>query len=94
MKSIDRFYARYHSLRYLGEQLVIRLTSPIAESRVQELKDLFTDILRPGGDLALSGPLPEELDEPEIGHLPRLVLDFNRKDFGKLKHLIDEINRR
>jgi hypothetical protein len=40
----------------------------------------------------LSGPLPEEADEPEIADLPRLVLNFNRKDFGKLRKLIDAIN--
>jgi hypothetical protein len=40
----------------------------------------------------LSGPLPEEIDEPEIRDLPRLVLGFNKKDFGGLKALIDSIN--
>ena len=33
----------------------------------------------------LSGPLPEEGDEPEIKELPRLVLGFDRKDFGETK---------
>jgi hypothetical protein len=41
----------------------------------------------------LSGNLPEEADEPEIAGLQRLVLDFNRWDYGNLRRLIDEINR-
>jgi hypothetical protein len=49
-------------------------------------------MLTPGGDMRLSGPLPAEADEPEIRHLPRLVVDFNRKNFGSLKQLIDAIN--
>jgi hypothetical protein len=59
---------------------------------VTELKSRFSDILIPGGDLFLSGPLPVEADEPEIAHLPRLIVDFDRRDFGRLRDLIDAIN--
>jgi uncharacterized protein (TIGR00730 family) len=89
---IDRFYHRYHSLRFVEERLVIRLTSQIDQKKVGELKTRFSDILIPQGAMFLSGPLPEESDEPEIAHLPRLILDFNRKDFGRLRELIDAIN--
>jgi uncharacterized protein (TIGR00730 family) len=89
---IDRFYRRYHSLRYVGEQLVIRLASNIGSQKVHELKTRFSGLLIPNGELSLSGPLPAEVDEPEIEHLPRLVVDFNRKDFGQLRRFIDEIN--
>ncbi|MCG2776768.1 MAG: TIGR00730 family Rossman fold protein [Desulfobacterales bacterium] len=89
---IDRFYHRYHSLRYVREQLVLRLTSGIDPLKVNELKSRFSDILIPGGDLFLSGPLPVEADEPEVAHLPRLVVDFDRKDLGRLRDLIDAIN--
>jgi hypothetical protein len=37
--------------------------------------------------------LPAEQEEPELAHLPRLVIDFNRKDFGRLRNLVDAINR-
>ena len=89
---IDRFYHRYHSLRYVKEQLVLRLTSGIDSLMVNELKSRFSDILIPGGDLFLSGPLPVEADEPEIAHLPRLIVDFDRRDFGRLRDLINAIN--
>lgn len=90
---INRFYSRYHSMRYVNGKLVIRLTSLLDANHIGKLKDGFADILTPGGTLALSGPLPAEQEEPELVHLPRLVLDFNRKDFGRLRNLIDEINR-
>ena len=62
-------------------------------NHIGKLKEGFADILTPGGTIVSSGPLPAEQEEPELAHLPRLVLDFNRKDFGRLRNLIDEINR-
>lgn len=89
---INRFYSRYHSLRYVGEQLVIRLASVVDPQRVRSVKAGFSDILVPGGDMAVSGPLPAEVDEPEIAHLPRIVIDFDRRSFGRLRQFIDVIN--
>jgi hypothetical protein len=34
----------------------------------------------------------KESDEPELAQLPRLVVDFNKKDFARLRQLIDAIN--
>ena len=92
VERINRFYLRYHSLRYIDDRLVIRLTSGIDQKKLKELKVSFADILRPQGQIYLSGPLPEEIDEPEIKHLPRLILDYKREDFGRLRDLIDVIN--
>jgi hypothetical protein len=92
VESINHFYRRYHSLRYVEKQMVIRLSSGIDPQSVEELKDRFQDILIPGGSVYLSGPLPAEADEPEIANLPRLIVDFNRNDFGRLQHFIEAIN--
>lgn len=89
---ISGFYARYHSLRYVGEKLVIRLLAPMDEQHREDAKRIFSDILVPGGDFVLDGPLQAEDDEPELAHLPRLIADFNRKDFGRLRSLIDYLN--
>ncbi|GAB4269185.1 MAG: TIGR00730 family Rossman fold protein [Deferrisomatales bacterium] len=92
VERINRFYRRYHSLRYVGEKLVLRLTSPVDEGAVRRLAKQFAHMLTPDGTMRLSGPLSDEADEPEIAHLPRLVVDFIRDDFGSLRRLIDEIN--
>jgi uncharacterized protein (TIGR00730 family) len=89
---INRFYYRYHSLRYIGVKLVIRLSSSLGKEKMRKLKTAYNGILLPKGDIYLSGPLPEEIEEPEISHLPRLIIDFNRTDSGRLRNLIDEIN--
>jgi hypothetical protein len=90
---INRFYRRYHSLRYVRNQLLIRLKSPIPETVIKDLKNQFSDILIAGGAVRLSGPYPEEMEESDIRHLPRLVVDFNRLDFGRLREFIDAVNR-
>jgi hypothetical protein len=79
-------------MRYVNGHLVFRLTSPISERNIRALKEHFIDILLPHGDIVQSGALPEELEDTDVVALPRLVVDFNRKDFGRLRNLIDAIN--
>lgn len=89
---IDHFYRRYHSLRYIDQHLVIRMNSPLPDRAADELIRQFSHMLLPGGSIRPSGPFEAEDDEPELKDLPRLVVDFNRKDFGELRSLIDAIN--
>lgn len=89
---IGRFYRRYHSMRYVGEQLVIRMNAAIGAGQVAELAGQFSDILSPGGGMYQSGPLAPEANRPDLAHLPRLVVDFNRRDFGRLRGLVDALN--
>ena len=91
---IEMFYRRYHSLRFVGERLVIRLCSPLPAVAFERLPTAFGDLLQPGGAFASrASALPEEADEPAVASLPRLVVDFNRTRFARLKALIDFINR-
>jgi uncharacterized protein (TIGR00730 family) len=92
VEKIRHFYRRYHSLRYVQGQLVIRLTSALGPDDIRKLTDRFRDILLPGGKIEASGALDDEVDDADDIHLPRLVIDFNRRDFGRLRSLIDSIN--
>jgi uncharacterized protein (TIGR00730 family) len=89
---INRFYRRFHSLRYVDSKLVIRIHNRIPDGEIERLNGEFADMLKPGGRIVQSGMLDEESDEPELASLPRLVLDFNLHDFGRLRHFIDVIN--
>ncbi len=89
---INRFYSRYHSMRYVDGRLVFRLTSELSPDNIRRLKDKFSDILLPGGDIASTGPLPDELEDGDVVHLHRIIIDFNRRDFGRLRSLIDAVN--
>ena len=92
VEKIRRFYRRYHSLRYVRGQLVIRLASPLDDGAVAALEERFRDLLLPGGRIAPSGALDEEREDADEVALPRLAIDFNRRDFGRLRSLIDAIN--
>ena len=92
VEEITRFYTRFHSARYVGARLVMRLNDGLDAAVVEDLQDRFSDILTPGGTMVLSGAFPVEADETDIAHLPRLVVDFNRQDFGGLRRFIDVLN--
>jgi uncharacterized protein (TIGR00730 family) len=92
VSKIDYFYSRYHSLRYVNGQLVMRLNSGIDPLSVKKLNEKFRNILKPDGKIYMSDPLPDEYDEPDLMNKPRLLVDFNNRDFGRLRGLIDEIN--
>jgi uncharacterized protein (TIGR00730 family) len=91
VEEVTRFYRVYHSARTVGSRLVLRLNRRIPERLVQTLSREFADILVSG--TIVQGPALEEEDEPELAPLPRLVLAFNRTNFGRLRQLIDRINR-
>ncbi len=91
---ITSFYTRYHSSRYVKDTLVLRLSSRLPKEALERLNDMFASILiDKKGKIAECEPFPEEGSEPELLALPRLSLPFNRRNFGKLRLLIDEINR-
>lgn len=89
---IDDFYRNYHSMRFVKDKLVIRLNRALDSEHLKILHSEFSEILAPGGRMSLSSPLPEEEDQPDLKHLPRLVIDFNRRSYGFLKALIRRIS--
>jgi hypothetical protein len=91
VNEIVQFYKIYHSVRWVGDQFVIRLTKRLSDKSVAELNEKFADIVREGK--IVQGPaLPPEKNEPEIWNLPRLILMPHRRDFGRFRQLIDQIN--
>ena len=90
-EEVLRFYRIYHSSRYVGEKLVIRLRRPLTRQELEHLTYSFADILGAGG-IEETVMLPEEAEVPEIKDLARIQLGFNRRSFGRLRQLIDAIN--
>jgi uncharacterized protein (TIGR00730 family) len=86
-----RFYRRYHSIRFVGRQLAMRLKAAISADQLDQVQERFGDLLAEGR-FELRGPLEEELDEPALRDLPRLVFTFNRRSAGRLRQLIDHLN--
>lgn len=90
-EAIASFYQIYHSSRYVGDQLIIRMKCDLSDDCVEELNACFADILVKG-QIEKTRALPQEaLDE--TFELPRLALYFNQRDLGRLYQLIAAINR-
>jgi uncharacterized protein (TIGR00730 family) len=86
------FYRVYHSMRYVGKDLVLRLRLPVRGEVLASIRTGFSDMLE-SGTFAPGGALREEEDEPELAGLPRLVFRFDRRSFGRLRLLVDFLNR-
>jgi hypothetical protein len=92
VEEITGFYRVYHSARMVGRRLVLRLHRPIPAPLVERLSVEFHDILG-GQPIVQRAALDEEKeDAPELEALPRLVLEFDRASFGRLRQLIDRVN--
>lgn len=91
VEEITRFYSNFHSYRYVGDKLVIRLQNKPSDVLLGRLKDEFSDILK-SGEFDVTEPLSAEEDEPELNQLPRIVFRHGRKDFGRLRELINVLN--
>ncbi len=88
---IVQFYRVYQSYRWVGQRLVIRVLVRLTDVAMEKLNQEFTDLC-PGCQIEQGVALPEEANEPELVLLPRLILTPNRKNFGRMRLLIDAIN--
>jgi uncharacterized protein (TIGR00730 family) len=86
---VTGFYRNYHSSRYVGELLVIRVREAPDATELAALNAEFSDILT-GGEIEVRGALPEEGGEADP--FPRVLLRFERKRMGRLRQLIDRLN--
>jgi uncharacterized protein (TIGR00730 family) len=86
------FYRLYHSMRYVRGDLVVRLQRPLSDATLERIRADFADILE-SGTFTLTAALPDEANDAHLAALPRLRFRFNRQDMGRLRMLIDEINR-
>jgi uncharacterized protein (TIGR00730 family) len=89
---ITGFYRNYHSTRYVGDRLVVRLRRAPDTGALDELNAEFADICATGR-IEASVALPPELADHDAVDLPRLVLHFDRLAHGRLRAFIDALNR-
>jgi uncharacterized protein (TIGR00730 family) len=82
------FYRNYHSSRYVGDRLVIRLCEKPTEEQLTVLNDEFAGILKKGA-IETTEPLEQETETLD---LPRIQLRFDRRSVGRLRQLIDRLN--
>jgi uncharacterized protein (TIGR00730 family) len=91
VKMITRFYRNFHSSRFVRDLFVIRLKHAPSDSALRAMNEDFADIIS-GTAIQRMDPSPEEMDHDDHVDLARIGLGFNRRDYGRLRQLIDVLN--
>ncbi len=92
VSEIVGFYANYQSQRYVDGTLVLRLLRLPPADELERLGLAFADILRTP-ELKASEPSAAEVADNDALECVRLALDFNQSNCGRLRQLVDELNR-
>jgi len=88
---ILQFYRVYHSIRYVGEKTIIRLNKALNIEDIIKLNKKYSSILR-SGKIEPTDSLPAEQRNEEFLDLPRLVMDFDRHNFGEFHEMLRFLN--
>jgi uncharacterized protein (TIGR00730 family) len=91
VKIITRFYRNYHSTRFVKDLLVVRLKNVPSDSALAAVNEDFADIIT-GAPFKVIKPTPEETENKDNLDLARIAFGFNRRDYGRLRQLIDVLN--
>jgi predicted Rossmann-fold nucleotide-binding protein len=91
VKIITRFYRNFQSTRFVKDLFVIRLKYPPSDSAIAAMNEDYADIIT-GPPIRRIEPTPEEMEDNDHVDLPRIAFGFNRRDYGRLRQLIDQLN--
>jgi uncharacterized protein (TIGR00730 family) len=85
------FYRNYHSQRFIGDRLVLRLQHAPSAEQLERLNDEFSDILA-SGQIETTETTDAERNADDHPDLARIILHFNRRSLGRLRIMIDTLN--
>ena len=88
---VCRFYRTYHSLRFVGSRLVMRLNRDVGEEELMLLNQDFADIVEKG-DIERIDPTEAEVRDGDALDRHRIAFRFNRHHWSRLRMLIDRLN--
>jgi len=75
----------------VNDLLVIRLKTAPAAAAIARLNKNFADIIN-GPPIKVIKATPEEREDNDKLDLARVAFGFNRRDYGRLRQLIDALN--
>jgi len=87
---ITGFYINYHSFRYVGEWVLLRMIKPLSDSALTRLNAEFSDVLEKGQIEQLSN-WPRN-DDAQYAELPRLRMLLDRRCMNALPQIIQRLN--
>lgn len=92
VREVVDFHRNYHSMRYVKGDLILRLRRQLSASQLAELRTDFAEIIVKG-TIEQTSADPAEANDAEVLELPRLRFRFDRRSLGRLRMMIDRINR-
>lgn len=90
VRHITRFYSNYQSLRYVRDDLILRVKHAPTAGELDELNTKFADILREG-KIGVSTTSQCEPDS-KFPETACLSMTFNRRSLARLRQMIDRLN--
>ena len=89
---IQNFYRNYHSIRYIGKHLIMRLNNEPTVQLLEGLKSRFGHLCRTGGFEVVQ---PHSAERAENDHVEkfRLRFDPNSSNAGGLREMINFLNQ-
>jgi uncharacterized protein (TIGR00730 family) len=91
VRIITRFYRNYHSSRFVKDLLVIRLKNVPPPSALAGLNEDFADIIS-GEKFQAIEATPQEREDDDYVDMGRIAFGFDRRQYGRLRQLIDVLN--
>jgi hypothetical protein len=85
------FHRNYHSRRFVGDTMVLRLKKAPTDDGLRVLAAAFADIVGPKG-MWRTEPLPPERAGHDHLELERIAMEFDQRHHGRLRQLIDALN--
>lgn len=90
-REITEFYRNYHSIRFVGDRLVVRLQSPPTDDELKTLNREYGDLCV-SGEIERAEPRPSEVRDDDALDMARITMLFNRTHWGRFRALIDDLN--
>lgn len=91
VEEVCRFYRTYHSLRFVGNRLVLRLHREIGDEELTRLNADFGHILERGEIERIDATDAEVRDDDQVD-LHRIAFRFDRRSWAGVRRLIDALN--
>ncbi|MFO1477672.1 MAG: LOG family protein [Verrucomicrobiota bacterium] len=91
VKIITRFYRNFHSSRFVKDLFILRLKHAPSDTAIAAMNEDFADIITGPAIRRVEASAEERADNDHVD-LPRLAFGFNRRDYGRLRQMIDVLN--
>jgi len=89
-REVVGFYRNYHSIRWSGDRLIVRLQQGPDDAQLAELTERFADFV--DGPIERSGPTPAERSSGDAVDLDRIVMRWDKWRQSGIHRLIRHVN--